>query len=140
MSKCDSTGGLLARELNLSDIVQKLDRAIATGNVASQNARQALDFLVGPSPVTDGNETNAPEPSALLYVLSIRADELQSLLENLRQLTAQFRDRLQELPPKSAETYQQQMTMPATYPGVPGDIAYNHPLGRDLQNAAPRRR
>lgn len=92
------SGECAARELNLNDIIGKLNRAIATGYAATRNAEQALDTLVGAGGAPTGTVCSPPQPTALLYVLNDRAEELQTLLDQLRSMTVQFRERLEETP------------------------------------------
>src|SRR5579863_7336032 len=86
-----------AREMNLTDLAERLDKIIAEALHINQRLEQAGDTLRGGRD-TNPATANAPQPSGLIPLIGSRFGVLESLQSEQHQLMNRLQEGLREAP------------------------------------------
>jgi hypothetical protein len=91
-----------AREMNLSDIANRIEKIIGDACENRNRITEAGDILMGGQPVSETNGTNTPSPSALLHRIGQQLGILESIMNGQRQELHRLHSGLREAPPNKA--------------------------------------
>jgi hypothetical protein len=90
-----------AREMNLSDIANRIEKIIGDACENRNRITEAGDILMGGQPVSETNGANAPSPSALLHRIGQQLGVLENIMNGQRQELHRLHSGLREAPPKT---------------------------------------
>ena len=88
-----------AREMNLNDLAERVQKIIEEAIHFNQRLEQAGDTLRGGGRDTNPTGANAPQPSGLVPLIGHRLGILEALQSEQRQLMNRLQDGLTEAPP-----------------------------------------
>jgi hypothetical protein len=88
-----------AREMNLTDVAERIETIIAEAQHINQRLEQAGDTLRGGGRDTNAQGANAPQPSGLIPLIGYRLGVLESIQSEQRQAMNRIQDGLSEAPP-----------------------------------------
>jgi hypothetical protein len=90
-----------AREMNLSDIANRIEKIIGDACENRNRITEAGDILMGGQPVSETNGANAPSPSALLHRIGQQLGILEGIMNAQRQELHRLHSGLRESPAKT---------------------------------------
>lgn len=104
-----------AREMNLTDVAQRLEKILAEAAFITTRIEEANDTLRGPRATDSEGYNSAPEPSALVPLLASRLSRLDNILHEQRQGLNRLHEGLREAPPPTPLSGHQNMVPAAKY-------------------------
>jgi hypothetical protein len=88
-----------AREMNLTDVAQRLEKIIVEARQIQMRMEDAGDIVRGQRPAEETAKSNCPEPSGLVPLLTTRLGVLESIQYDQRQSLNRLVEGLHEAPP-----------------------------------------